>query len=101
MPIDLLLRPRHRGARSADALERKLDSSSILLTPHLAEPETQPEAILDNEMCCLRHGVYNLGFLAVKSTGQGRRFIDWWADRLRQFCYDDVPSGLFTDQRLG
>jgi lipopolysaccharide biosynthesis glycosyltransferase len=66
-----------------DSLERKLDSSSILLTPHLAEPETVRQAILDNEMCCLRHGVYNLGFLAVNTTGQGRRFIDWWADRLR------------------
>ena len=32
-------------------------------------------------------------------SGQGRRFIDWWADRLRQFCYDEVPNGLFTDQR--
>ena len=47
----------------------------------------------------MRHGVYNLGFLAVRTTGQGRRFIDWWADRLRQFCYDEVPNGLFTDQR--
>ncbi len=82
-----------------DALERKLDSSSILLTPHLAEPETLHQAILDNELCALRHGIYNLGFLAVRVSSQGRRFIDWWADRLRQFCYDDVKSGLFTDQR--
>ncbi len=82
-----------------DALERKLDSKSILLTPHLAEPETSHQAILDNELCALRHGVYNLGFLAVRTLGQGRRFIDWWADRLAQFCYDDVQSGLFTDQR--
>jgi hypothetical protein len=62
-------------------------------------PETDLQAILDNEQCCLRHGVYNLGFLAVRMTGQGKRFIDWWADRLRRLCYDDVPSGLFTDQR--
>jgi hypothetical protein len=82
-----------------DGLERKLDQSSILLTPHLAEPETDRQAILDNEICALRHGVYNLGFLAVRATGQGRRFIDWWADRCRSFCYDDVPAGLFTDQR--
>ena len=82
-----------------DGLERMLDRNSILLTPHLAEPETDQQAILDNEICCLRHGVYNLGFLAVRTTGQGRRFIDWWADRLRQFCYDEVPNGLFTDQR--
>jgi hypothetical protein len=82
-----------------DDLQRKLDRSSILLTPHLLEAETDRQAILDNEICCLRHGVYNLGFLAVRMTGQGRRFIDWWADRLSQFCYDEVPSGLFTDQR--
>jgi hypothetical protein len=82
-----------------DALERKLDHNSILLTPHMLEPETDAQAILDNEICCLRHGVYNLGFLAVRTSGQGRRFIDWWADRLRHYCYDEVPNGLFTDQR--
>lgn len=82
-----------------DDLERALDRNTILLTPHMTVPETDLQAILDNEHCCLRHGVYNLGFLAVRMTGQGRQFIDWWADRLRRFCYDDVPAGLFTDQR--
>ena len=47
----------------------------------------------------LKHGVYNLGFLAVRMTEQGRAFIAWWAERLRHFCYDDIPNGLFTDQR--
>ena len=32
-------------------------------------------------------------------TGQGRQFIDWWAERLRSYCYDEVENGLFTDQR--
>jgi hypothetical protein len=82
-----------------DDLERALDRNSILLTPHSIAPETEVQAILDNELCCLRHGVYNLGFLAVRTSGQGRQFIDWWADRLRRYCYDDVPTGLFTDQR--
>ena len=82
-----------------DDLERALDRNTILLTPHMTVPETDLQAILDNEHCCLRHGVYNLGFLAVRMTGQGRQFIDWWADRLRRFCYDEVPAGLFTDQR--
>lgn len=82
-----------------DDLEHILDQHSILLTPHISVPETELQAILDNEHCCLRHGVYNLGFLAVRMTEQGIRFVDWWADRLRQFCYDEVPNGLFTDQR--
>jgi hypothetical protein len=82
-----------------DDLERTLDQHSILLTPHQCAPETELQAVLDNELCSLRHGVYNLGFLAVRMTGEGRRFIAWWADRLRRFCYDEVASGLFTDQR--
>jgi hypothetical protein len=82
-----------------DDLLRTLDRHTILLTPHQTDPETDHQAILDNEHCCLRHGVYNLGFLAVRMTGQGRKFISWWADRTRRFCYDDVPNGLFTDQR--
>jgi hypothetical protein len=82
-----------------DGLWRMLDAHSVLLTPHQCAPETDIQAILDNEHCCLRHGVYNLGFLGVRMTGQGRQFIDWWADRTRRFCYDDIPAGLFTDQR--
>jgi hypothetical protein len=82
-----------------DGLERMLDEHSVLLTPHQYAPDTDLQAILDNEHCCLRNGVYNLGFLAVKMAGQGTQFIDWWAERLRSHCYDEVENGLFTDQR--
>ena len=82
-----------------DDLERMLDRQSILLTPHQSEPDTDFQAILDNEHCCMRHGVFNLGFLAIRMAGQGRQFIDWWAERLRAYCYDEVEAGLFTDQK--
>lgn len=82
-----------------DDLEAALDRNAILLTPHQSVPDVEMQAILDNEVCCLRHGVYNLGFLAVRMEGQGLSFINWWAERLRALCYDEVPNGLFTDQR--
>jgi hypothetical protein len=82
-----------------DDLERTLDRHSVLLTPHSSEPETDIQAVLDNEHCCMRHGVFNLGFLAVRMAGQGQQFIDWWAERLRTYCYDEVEIGLFTDQK--
>ena len=77
----------------------ELETADVVLTPHLCEPETEPQAILDNEMCALRHGVYNLGFLAVADRPEGRRFARWWKDRLEHFCRDDIARGLFTDQR--
>ncbi|WP_269531318.1 hypothetical protein [Chitinimonas sp. BJYL2] len=80
-------------------LVERLDTSSVLLTPHLCEPETTPDAVIDNEICSLKHGVFNLGFLAVRNSSEGRRFADWWAQRLLDHCYDDIPGGIFTDQR--
>ena len=76
-----------------------LETADVVVTPHLCEPETEHQAILDNEMCALRHGVYNLGFLAVADRPEGRRFARWWKDRLEHFCRDDIARGLFTDQR--
>ena len=54
-----------------DDLERTLDGCSALLTPHQCKPETDVQAMYDNEVCSLKHGVYNLGFLAVRMTDQG------------------------------
>jgi hypothetical protein len=82
-----------------DVLLEEFGGSSILLTPHLTEPEATLDGILDNEICALQHGVYNLGFLGVKPSPEGLRFANWWRDRLAYFCQDDIPRGLFTDQR--
>ena len=82
-----------------DSLLDKLNNYSILLTPHQTIPEECNEAVIDNEICSLKHGVFNLGFLGIKNSEEGRRFLDWWSNRCLNFCYDDIPGGLFTDQR--
>ena len=84
---------------SLEELERLLDEHSAIITPHQVEPEIDHGAIMDNEICSLKHGIYNLGFLAVHRDAQGLRFLQWWCDRLLNYCYDDIPNGLFTDQR--
>ena len=80
-------------------LEEGLSGVSILLTPHQSEPETHFEAVMDNEMASLKHGVFNMGFFGIADTAEGRRFADWWGDRLTDFCMDDISRGLFTDQK--
>ncbi len=82
-----------------DDVVSTLRDRSIVLTPHLTMPEQSVEAVMDNEISCLKHGVYNLGFVGVKADAQGREFAQWWGDRIYRFCRDDIPNGLFTDQR--
>jgi hypothetical protein len=84
---------------SLDEVIRLLDEHTIVLTPHLTAPEKTRIGVLDNEIGSLKHGTYNLGFVAVRGNFEGKRFAAWWRDRLIDFCYDDIPAGLFTDQR--
>lgn len=81
------------------ALDRKLDEHPILLAPHQCKPESKLQTIMATEIGSLRWGVFNLGFMAARYEGQGKEFLKWWSDRLLEFCYDDIPYGLFTDQR--
>jgi hypothetical protein len=76
-----------------------LEDCDIVLTPHQIHPDSTHEAIVDNEIASLQHGIYNLGFVGVRAGGEGARFSKWWSDRLMSYCYDDIPSGLFVDQR--
>jgi len=82
-----------------EGLINRLDQHSILLTPHQTLPEQAMDAVIDNEIGSLKYGVFNLGFLGVRTSEEGLRFLNWWAERLRHFCHDDIAGGLFTDQR--
>lgn len=75
-------------------LERLLDDESIVLCPHLLRPGN-----IDMEISSLAHGCYNLGFLGISRSQNSHDFLSWWAERLFQFCYDDISRGIFTDQR--
>lgn len=98
-PKIIYLDPDIKVFSSLSHLDALLDQHDIVLTPHLLDPETSLMAISDNEICALQHGTFNLGFFGVRMAGQGLQFLRWWEHRLRHYCVDDIPSGLFTDQR--
>lgn len=75
-----------------------LDEFPIVLTPHQTEPNTE-ENELFHDINFMRCGIFNLGFVAVNYFEQGKEFLDWWDERLKDFCYDEPELGLFTDQR--
>lgn len=84
-----------------DELQEKLQTHSLLLTPHQVDPAITDIGVRNDEICSLKHGVFNFGFFAVKRNEEGLRFLNWWNSRLMDYCYDDIPNGLFTDQKWG
>lgn len=82
-----------------DEVVEVMSDANVALTPHQVTPETGLAAVMDNEVGSLKHGIYNLGFIAVSATEVGRSFARWWADRAYYFCRAEISHGLFTDQR--
>ena len=78
-----------------------LETHSIVLTPHQTDPEPKDQrvAIWDNEISSLDYGSYNLGFIAMANDEEGRRFAQWWDDRLTDWCHDRLDIGIFVDQK--
>lgn len=80
-------------------VEAALDAADIVLTPHLTDPERGVPGIVANEISTMQHGIYNLGFIGVAARDEGRRFAQWWSDRTYRYCREDIPDGIYTDQR--
>jgi glycosyltransferase involved in cell wall biosynthesis len=85
---------------SLGEVDQLLDKSSFVLTPHLLEPPSSEDSVISNEIAgAMIHGVYNLGFFAVKNTREGFELLNWWESRLKKYCKAEIGSGLFTDQK--
>lgn len=82
---------------SASHILRELDNSSILITPHLCVPSETEGPRADRGI--LATGVYNLGFIGLRSDPETTRFLGWWHARLRRQAFNDHYNALYTDQR--
>ncbi|MFH0957723.1 MAG: glycosyltransferase family 4 protein, partial [Pseudomonadota bacterium] len=74
-----------------------LEVHDAVVTPHLTEPLKDKRKPCDLDI--LRSGVYNLGFLAVKSTNEVQKFIEWWGNKLVDHCRVAIADGIFVDQK--
>jgi hypothetical protein len=76
----------------------QLAGCSILLTPHLPAALTG-ETGFSREANILQSGIYNVGFIGVRDTQEGSRFLEWWRDRVHHSCRRNVQEGLHFEQR--
>jgi hypothetical protein len=77
--------------------ETILERHSILLTPHITTPPVNTSSI-ETELNVLRTGLYNAGFFGLKRSQSTLKFLNWWQNRLKDYCFNDAAHGLFVDQ---
>src|SRR4051794_6340348 len=74
------------------------NDGDIVLVPHVLDP-IPLDGKRPSEQDLLIAGAYNLGFIAVRDAKETHRFLDWWAQRLRDHSFVDARRGLMTDQK--
>ncbi len=92
--IVVLIDAAAKVAAPLDGLLARLDERDILLLAR--QPEASDDMMRDLHIA--RTGTFNLGFLAVRTTGEGPRFAAWWADRVATYP-EAVPDAAYLDQR--
>lgn len=80
---------------SFEQMHRLLETHDFLVTPHINKPEL---SITYYETVFLNVGIYNLGFIGMRYSGNTMLFLKWWQKRLEDYCYIDFAKGLFVDQ---
>lgn len=78
----------------------ELESKSIVVTPHFFTAEENYTGTI-SEQLLLHVGGFNFGFVGVSTVGGGQAFVNWWKNRLTNFCYQDKIEALHTDQKFG
>jgi len=73
-----------------------LDSSNIVLTPHLLSPIDDEYAPTDYHT--LRGGIFNLGFIGLSNYNKIEPFIKWWHERVIKYGFADFSKNMFYDQ---
>jgi hypothetical protein len=81
-----------------DDLLGLVESSPLLLTPHLAVP-AQGAGAGERERRILQSGIFNGGVLGVSDCPQSQQFLDWWRSRLEEHCRYAPEEGICYDQR--
>lgn len=81
-----------------DPVFDELDRYKMILTPHIIEvPKLGSTDVREN--IWLNCGIFNLGFLAASKSSTTLTIMEWWHDRLKDFCFIDTYDSLFTDQK--
>lgn len=82
-----------------EELEYTLPRAEIVLTPHHVQDEDSYERTCDNMQRTLLCGVFNSGFVATRRSRMAMSFLEWWNDKLQEFCCKDESCGLYFEQK--
>lgn len=82
---------------SLENLWKLLEKKSILLTPHILEHVDDDKKPSESDL--KKAGIFNLGFIALANTASTEKFLNWWKEKLYNYCLMAPEKGFHVDQK--
>jgi len=82
---------------SLENISTLLDEKSIVLTPHITDHIQDNKRPSESDL--KKAGVYNLGFIAIRNNETTKKFLEWWKEKLYNFCLMEPENGYHVDQK--
>jgi len=95
----LYLDPDILVTNSLGNLYEALESTDIILTPHL-DKDYPDDDMFPNDSHIMKSGIYNLGFIGLRNCENVNNFLNWWQHKLYDKCVIDHSNGYFVDQKF-
>lgn len=83
---------------SLEGLFARFNRSDILVTPHL-DSDYPDDGLLPDDSHIMKSGIFNLGFIGVRSCENVYQFLRWWQGKLYDNCVIEHARGYFVDQK--
>lgn len=80
-------------------IETSLNQYSICLVPKITKPATEKSSVIEQEIRLLREGSFDLSIFGIKNNEQGKRFAEWWKQRINVHCYQNDERGIYFEQK--
>ncbi len=84
--------------QSPNNIYNLLENDFCILTPHILDVATAHKSEA-TDVGLLFAGIFNLGFIALRKCDDATVLLNWWQQRLRDYCYGDRMESLHTDQK--
>jgi glycosyltransferase involved in cell wall biosynthesis/peptidoglycan hydrolase CwlO-like protein len=81
-----------------DEIDSILNTHNVALIPHIITPLPNDNK-RPSELDIIRAGAYNLGFIALKKTEDVIKLLNWWQNKLKDYCFMNVEAGMHVDQK--
>jgi hypothetical protein len=68
------------------------NNNEVVLTPHILSP------VGDWDICYIREGLFNLGFVAFINSPSVKKFLNWWKQKMINQGFFSYQNNQFYDQ---